>query len=191
MSSIPIATSPNAYANIIVLASYRFHSSACGCSILLTLLTLAAGAAILLGFTIKQYQENQTTTQWYRENSSVILTEVNHFFTESLTVMEDAEHRGDFHHDIDVYQVEPTCSVITNWMVRTIDGAENTSIRTFYALADSSVFLNICGSTNLPNYPEQLEIVLQDHLEEPNSNDSPYKVKYFEPGLNGEMACKT
>ena len=104
--------------------------------------------------------------------------------------MEDAEHQGDFQHDINIHWVESMCNVITNRTVFTIDSAVNTSLPPFYALAGSSVFLEICGSTSLTTYPERLEILLQDHLEEPNSIDTPYKVKYFEPGLNGEPVCK-
>lgn len=105
-------------------------------------------------------------------------------------MMEDAEHQGDFQHDIDVYRVETMCSDITNNTVFTIVGAENTSLPPFYALARSSVSLEICGSTTSATYPERLEILLQDHLEETNSVDTPYKVKSFEPGLNSESVCK-
>ena len=164
--------------------------SAVCCITFSILLVLMTGAATLTGFAVDQMQQNQPTTRRFRENSSVILTEFSHFFTESLTVTEDTEHQGDFHHDIDVHRVESQCNDVIKWINTTTNGADHSSILTFYVVAGSSLSLNICGYTNSTTYPERLEIVLQDHLEEPNSNDPPYKVSYFDPGLNSELTCK-
>ena len=112
----------------------------------------------------------------------MILTEVNHFFTESLSVTEDTEHQHDFYHDIEVYQVESKCSDLVNRTVYTINGSDSSfQTQTFYALAGSTIALHVCGSTNSKTLSERLDIVLQNHLGGPNSND-PVNFLYLGPG---------
>ena len=151
---------------------------------------LAVGAAALTGFAVKQYKSNQPTTGRYHENSSVILAELNHFYTESLSVTEDTEHLNDYRHDIEVHHAECKCSDLVTTTTYTINGSDFSPIPTVYALAGSSISVQICGSTNVTTDSERLEIVLSDQLEEPKFNQIPYKVNFFHPGLNGGQKCK-
>lgn len=153
------------------------------------------GAATLTGFSVKHYQSNQPTTKRYHQNSSVILTELNHFFNEYLVVTEDTEHLGDIHHDIIVYQAESQCRDLENRIVYAVNGSDNspTSTPMFYALAGSSIALSICGFTNLTVHSKRLEIVLMkglDDVDNPYITKVPYKVNFFDPGLDGELKCK-
>ena len=165
------------------------HSTAC-CIVLSILLVITAGAATLTGYGVKNYISHRTMTQRYQENSTVILTELNHFFIQSLSVMEDTEHLDDFDHDVTIYQADTKCSDLVNTMVLTISESDQPIQRTFYALAGSSVSLDICGTTNLSTYPGRLNIILLNHLEESDSNELPYGFSFFEPGLKGEQKCK-
>ena len=155
-------------------------------------MVLTAGAAVLTGFAAKQYMANQPSIQRHHENCTVVLTEVNNLFTESLSVVEDTEFVNDFYHDIDIYKVEQTCS---NIMINTtkISSGSNLSLLNntpFYALAGSSVSLNICASTNATTHPERLQVILWNHLRGPYStDDSPYKVSFLHPGINDHFHC--
>ena len=174
--------------------AHSFHSvcltfPAVGCVTILILLVLTAGAAALTGFAAKQYVTNKPTTQRYHENSSVILTELSHFYTETLSVTEDTEHLNDFDDDINVYQTESRCSDLVNETTYTIRSSNSSYTSTTYALAGSYIAMNICGSTNQTTYPERLEILLLNHLDEPYINQHPFKMNFLEPGL-GEMKCK-
>jgi hypothetical protein len=164
------------------------------CAIFLILLVLAAGvAAVLIGFAVEQYRSYQPTTERYRENSSVILAELGHFYTKSLTVIEDTEHLNDFRHDIEVYHAECKCRDLVTLTTYTLNGSDHdlTPMPPVYALADSSISIHICGSTNATTESERLEIVLKKHLEEETLlNDLPYEVNFFHPGLNGKPKCK-
>ena len=154
------------------------------------LLVLTAGAATLTGYGVQNYISHRTRTQRYQENSTVILTELDHFFIQSLSVMEDTEHLDDFDHDVTVYQADTKCSDLVSTTVLTISGSDQPIQRTFYALAGSSVSLDICGTTNLSTYPGRLNIILLNHLEESDTNELPYGFSFFEPGLKGEKKCK-
>ena len=164
----------------------------CTGTIFLILLVLAAGvAAVLIGFAVKQYRSNQPTTERYHENSSVILTELDHFYTKSLTVTEDTEHLNDFRHDIEVFHAECKCSDLVTLTTYTLNGSDVTPIPPVYALAGSSISVHICGSTNATTESERLEIVLKNHLEEANlPNEVPFRVNFFYPGLDGKRMCK-
>ena len=163
----------------------------CCTTFLLILLVLTAGAAVLTGLAVKQYQSNQQTSERYHENSSVILTEVDHFYTKSLTVTEDTEHLNDFRHDIEVHHANCKCSNLVTSRTYTLNGSDPSPLPPVYALAGSSISVHICGSTNATTDSERLEIVLRDHLEEPNLlNEVPYRVNFFHPGLDGKWRCK-
>lgn len=161
------------------------------CIIFIVLLVLAAGVgAVLVGFAVKDYRSHQPTTERYRENSSVVLTELDHFFTKSLTVTEDTEHLNDFRHDVDVYQAQCKCSDLETLTTYTLNGSDLTPIPPpVYALANSSISVHICGSTNATTRSERLEMVLKNHLDEA-VNDVPYRVNFFYPGLDGKPRCK-
>lgn len=154
-----------------------------------SLVIVAVAGATLTGLTVKHYNSNNPTTQRYHQNSSVILTELNNFFTEYLSVMEDTEHLGDIHHDITVYKTESKCRDLESWIIYTVNGSNSspTSTPTVYALSGSSIALSICGSTNLTVYSERLVIVLMKDLDNPYTNEVPYKVNFFDPG---EQKCK-
>ena len=158
------------------------------------MLVLAAAVLVagllLIGLSVKQHQSNQPTTERYRENSSVILAELDPFYTKSLSVIEDTEHLNDFRHDIEVYQAGCKCSDLMTLTMYTLNGSDHdlTPVPPVYALAKSSISIHICGSTNATTNSERLEIVLKKNLEE--GNDNPYKVNFFHPGLDGEMRCK-
>ena len=164
----------------------------CTGTIFLILLVLAAGvAAVLIGFGVKQYRSNQPTTERYHENSSVILAELDHFYTNSLTVTEDTEHLNDFRHDIEVYHTGCKCSDLVNMTTYTLNGSDLTPKQPVYALAGSSISVHICGSTNATTESERLEIVLKNHLEEASlPNEVPFRVNFFYPGLGGKQMCK-
>ena len=158
------------------------------CTIFLILLVLAAGvAAVLVGYAVKHYQSNQPSTERYHENSSVVLAELDHFYTKSLTVTEDTEHLNDFHHDVEVYHAECKCSDLVNMTTYTLNGSDLTPKPPVYALAGSSISVYICGSTNETTESERLEIVLKNHLEE---DKVPFRVNFFHPGLDGKRRCK-
>ena len=158
------------------------------CLIFLILVVLMAGAAALTGFAAKQYKANQPSIQHHRGNSTVILAELNHFYTESLSVTEDTEHLHDFHHDINVYEAETKCSNLVNMTTYTIQGSDHKYTSTTYALAGSAIHLHICGSTNQTYSTDRLELLLLNHLDD--DNDFPNKVNFFVPGLDGKKACK-
>lgn len=161
-----------------------------GIIILISLVLVVAVAAVLVSFAVKQYRSNQqSVTERYRENSSVVLAELDHFYTESLTVTEDTEHLNDFRHDIEVYQLEGhRCSELEYVTEYMLNGSDLTPIPPVYALANSSILVHICGSTNATTESDRLEIVLKNHLEETDEN--PYKVNFFHPGLVGKPRCK-
>ena len=64
---------------------------------------LIAAAVILLGLTTAALLRNRINVALYHDNATVILTQVDHFFTRSLTVTQDTGFPGDIDHEIDLY----------------------------------------------------------------------------------------
>ena len=68
-------------------------------------------AALFVTYGITQNLNNQdSTTSLYYENTTVILAEVYNLFTSSLRVTEDTKHIGDFYRDIEIHQVDFSCT---------------------------------------------------------------------------------
>ena len=138
-------------------------------------------------YTAERFSINQEALLQCFDNTSVILTEVNHFVTASVFVREDTEHIGDFYHNIEVYQVSSRCSDIPGTKhTYTKSGTNLTNINetTFYALPGFSVTFSICGRTNSTIEPERLEIVL---IQLPHSET----IDFLHPGTNNTWKCKT
>ena len=151
--------------------------------VLLVLLCLGALYAV------ERFKINQTALSRCLDNTSVILTEVNHFVTASVSVREDTEHTGDFYHNIEVYHLNSTiasCSDVPGInYTYTKSGTNLTNINetTFFALAGSSVTFHICGRTNTTIEPERLDMVLTRF---PHSKT----IDFLHPGVDGKWACK-
>ena len=117
----------------------------------------------------------------------MILTEVNHFFTASVAVIEDVEHIGDFQHYIDVYQLDSKCSHVPGMKYtynKTGTNLADINETTFYALAGFSMTFSICGATNSTKELERLEIVLTA------SQSKPVDFDFLHPGTNNTWNCK-
>ena len=121
------------------------------------------------------------------ENSSVVLAEVNHFFTSSLSATEDTKHAGDFYHDIEVYQLDSACNNLpTHKAITNANGTDLSLINStvFYALVGSSISLNICATTNhTPTELERLDVVLY-------KDSQIIAVEFFHLGTDDEWLCK-
>ena len=143
-------------------------------------------AALLIIYHVELNKINQRVLLECVDNTSVILAEVDHFFTASVDVTEDTEHIGDFHHFIDVYQLDSKCSHVPEIKYSyTVTGTNLTNINetTFYALPGFSMTYSICGTTNSTKEPERLEMVL---IAAPHSET----IDFLHPGTNNTWNCK-
>lgn len=159
------------------------------CSIILFLIISIACACSLLGASMAYVAENvinsESELSEFRENTTVILKEVNNFIISSVNVTEDTEHIGDFDHHIDVYQLGLRCTDLpqrNNFYTTTDTNLERINKTMFYALANSYVSFSICGKSNLTKVPERLEIVL--------STSAPQQVKFIYPGTDNKWNCR-
>lgn len=157
---------------------------------------LLTSAATLIGVSTAGHLMNKPNTALHRDNTTVILTQVHHFFTKSLTVTQDTGYPGDTDHEIAVYRVNTKCSDLSaREQMYTVNGNDLSAINktTLYLLAGSSITYSICGSTNQTRRPERLELVLLDDLERAQSLEnianSFYKFAYFSTGRVGEKRC--
>ena len=115
-----------------------------------------------------------------RENSSMILTEVNHQLTGSLKVTEDTRHVGDFQRAVAVYRLASPCSSIPSHReTETIVNGTDFSL-----INGSSIQFKICATTNAtaPDI-ERLELILQ-------KNSIPTIIDFFHVGTDDEWQCK-
>jgi hypothetical protein len=157
----------------------------CGVVSLVGLITLCL--ALLIAYGVQWDKINQTDTLKCYENSSVVLAEVDHLFISSLSVTEDTKHIGDFYRDIEVYQLDSTCDNLpTHKAISNFNGDDFSSINstTLYALAGSSITLNICGTTNYTATElERLEVVLY-------KDSQIMAVDFFHLGSDDDWQCK-
>ena len=130
---------------------------------------------------------HQTDTLKCYENSSVVLAEIDHLFISSLSITEDTKHIGDFYRDIEVYQLDSTCDNLpTHKATFNFNGADFSSINgtILYALAGSSITLNICGTTNYTATElERLEVILY-------KDSQIMAFDFFHMGSDDEWQCK-
>ena len=117
----------------------------------------------------------------------MVLAEVDHLFISSLSVTEDTEHIGDFYRDIEVYRLGSTCDNLpTHKVISSINGTDLSSLNStiLYALAGSSISLNICGMTNhTVTELERLEVILY-------KDSQIMDVDFFHLGRDDEWQCK-
>lgn len=158
-----------------------------GCSTLV----LFTCVALLATYGVSQNTNKQeSTTSLYHENTTVILAEVYNLFISSLSVTEDTKHIGDFYRDIEIYQVDSSCTDLPTCIRQTSNIINESDISamngtTFYALAGSSVVYNICGITNHTTTElERLELLLHKQ-----SLSEPIAVDFFHVGTNGKWQC--
>ena len=144
--------------------------------------------ALLVSHSIEERKRNKLVTLRGQENTTAILTDVNHFQTASLTVTEDTRYVGDFQHPVDVYQLASPCNSIPS-LTETYAITDGTNFYAingtkFYALSGSTVSFNICGSTNAtaPDI-ERLEVVVQ-------KDSQPVIIDFLYLGTNDEWQCK-
>lgn len=135
----------------------------------------------------ERFSINQNVLLKCFDNTSVILTEVNHFVTASVMVREDTEHTGDFYHNIEVYQLSSGCSDVPGTKHSYTKSGTNLNIieTTFYALPGFSIAFNICGRTNSTIEPERLEMILSQL---PHSKTIGFY--FLHPGTNNTWECK-
>ena len=153
---------------------------------------LIAVAVILLGLTTAALLRNRTNVALYHDNATVILTQVDHFFTRSLTVTQDTGFPGDIDHEIDLYLLNQECSDLPIAEVKhTIYDppiyALNKTV--LYLLPGSFITYSICASTNHTKKPDRLELLVLDNLERAQSfdtGDSFYTFAYFSIGIEEE-----
>ena len=153
-------------------------------------------AIVWIGFATATLLRDNTNVALYHDNATVILTQVEHFFTRSLTVTQDTGYPGDSDHEIDLYYLlnrECNNLPITE-MEYTIYGhsihALNKTI--LYLLPDSFITYSICASTNHTEKPDRLELLVLDNLERAQSFDisnSFYAFALFSIGVEEEIKC--
>lgn len=148
---------------------------------------------LLVTYGVTQNINNQVSTMsLYYENTTAVLAEVHNLFTSSLRVTEDTKHIGDFYRDIEIHQVDFSCTDLPTrirQMANITNESDISAINgtTFYALAGSSIVYSICGVTNYTTTElERLELLLhRQTLSEPTVFD------FFHVGTNGEWRCRT
>ena len=153
-------------------------------------------AAVLVGLTIAGNLINNSGVALHHGNTTVILTQLNHFFIESLTVTQDTGYPGDTDHEIDVYLVNSKCNDLPSLdLTYTQTGSDSSSVNktTLYALTGSSITYSICGSSNNAKESERLELVIFDTLESEQSplniHNSFHEFAYFNIGNRDQPLC--
>lgn len=139
---------------------------------------------------------NNSNTARYRDNATVILTELRHFFTGSITVTQDTGYPGDIDHEIGVYIVDSTCNGLpTLEQTDAHTGSDLSAINktTLYLLAGSSVTYSVCELTNQTEKTGRLEVVILDNLRSTESREnirnSFHKFAYFSTHKSDEPSC--
>ena len=152
-------------------------------------------AVVILGLTTVALLRNTTSLALYHDNATVILAQVDHFFTKSLIVTQDTGFPGDSDHEIDLYLLNRGCSDLPINEIRyTIYHYDIYAINKtiLYLLPGSFITYSICASTNHTKKPDRLELLVLDNLEEAQSfdiGDSFYTFEYFSIGAEEEMKC--
>ena len=123
------------------------------------------------------------------ENTTVVLTEVHHMLSMSITVTEDTKHIGDFYRDIEIFHLGVGCNELpTHRETNTIaNGSELTAVNatTIYALDGSLINFSICAKTNYTTIEvERLELILE--RESPSRTVS---IGFFHVGTNNKWLC--
>ena len=171
----------------------------CLISVLLILVLLVGVLAVaVLGVNLTSLMMNYSNTAVYHDSASVILTELNHFFTESIAVTQDTSYPGDTDHEIGVYIVESKCSdlpILELTYMYVLTGTDLSAINktTFYLLAGSSITYSVYESTIQTKKIGRLEVVILDNLksaESPeNIRNSFHKFAYFSTHKSDEPSC--
>ena len=149
---------------------------------------------ILLGLSTAALLKNKTSVSLYHDNATVILAQLDHFFTKSLTVTQDTGFPGDSDHEIDLYLFNQECSDLpTVEMKYTIyDNIFALNETTLYLLPGSFITYSICASTNHTTNPDRLELLVLDNLERARSfdiGDPLYTFAYFSVGVEEDIKC--
>ena len=167
----------------------------CFVLIFLVMILILMAAIILLGFTTAALFRKNTNVVLYHDNATVILTQVDHFFTKSLRVTQDTGYPGDSDHEIDLYLLNQECNdlPITEIKYSIYDHsihALNKSI--LYLLPNSFITYSVCASTNHTENSDRLELLVLDNLERAQSFDishSFYAFAYFSIGVDENIRC--
>ena len=156
---------------------------------------LIAVGPILLGLTTAALLRNKISVSLYHDNATVILAQVDHFFTRSLTVTQDTGFPGDSDHEIDLYLLNRKCSNLpiaeTKYTIydHNIFALNKTAL---YLLPGSFITYSICASTNHTKNPDRLELLVLDNLERARSfdiGDSFYTFTYYSVGVEEDIRC--
>ena len=151
---------------------------------------------ILLGLSTAALLRNKPSVSLYHDNATVILAQVDHFFTRSLTVTQDTGFPGDSDHEIDLYLFNKECSdlpiVETKYTIydHNIFALNETIL---YLLPGSFITFSICASTNHTKNPDRLELLVLDNLERALSfdiGDSFYTFAYYSVGAEEDIRCR-
>ena len=139
---------------------------------------------------------NNSNTAVYYDSATVILTELNHFFTGSITVTQDTGYPGDTDHEIDVFIVDSKCSILPTLEETNVhSGSDLSAINktTLYLLAGSSITYSVCESTNQTKKTGRLEVVILDNLKNTESleniRNSFHKFAYFSTHKSDGPSC--
>ena len=163
---------------------------------LLSALLLGVLATAMLGIITASHMMNSSNLSLYHDNATVILAELNHFFTGSIKVTQDSAYPGDTDHKIDVHIISSKCSDLpTLELISTHTGSDLSIINktTLYLLAGSSITYSVCELTSHMNKTGRLEVVILDNLkstESPeNIRNSFHKFAYFSVHKTDEPSC--
>ena len=170
------------------------HWKVCFISFLLLLVILVGVLAVAMLGT--NHMMNNSKTAVYHDSATVILTEIHHFFTGSITVTQDTGYPGESDHEIGVYIVDSKCNDLpTLEQINAHTGSDLSAINktTLYLLAGSSITYTVCESTNQTKKTGRLEVVILDNLkstESPeNIRNSFHKFAYFNVHKSDEPSC--
>lgn len=160
------------------------------------MLLLVVLAVAMLGIIVTSYMMNSSNTVLYHDSATVILTELNHFFTGSITITQDTGYPGDTDHEINVYIVDSKCADLpTLEQANTYTGTDLSTINktTLYLLAGSSITYSVCELTSQTKKTGRLEVVILSNLksaESPeNIRNSFHQFSYFSIHKSDEPSC--
>ena len=157
---------------------------------------LTVTAIVLLGSTTATHLINKSSIALYHDNATVILTQVDHFFTRSLTATQDTRYPGDVNHEIDLYLLNQKCNdlptIEVNYTINSHDPS-NINKTILYLLPGSLITYSVCASTNYTKNPDRLELLVLDNLERAQSLqnivNSYHHFAYFDIGIEEEIRC--
>ena len=160
---------------------------------LIVILTVSALCTLISGISIKNNMNRDN--ELYHNGDTVIISEVNHFYTKSITVTEEASNPGDFDQTMNLYYFQLSCNSlpVKNDYQEFSEISTELPNRIFYLLRDSTITFHVCASSN--DSASRAELLLLNDLSTVrnfNINMDPYiDFWYFRIGANVEWECDT